>query len=160
MTLRATLITLMLATLGLIAFTPSASATCIDSNPDDNGIGTQGCNLPAASFANTCKVLGYGSLPGALLPTCVPIVCVQECVPHWPPYDCVQDCDGETSSSAAPPCLVAYDPGAPDLSATCDVATCEVGPVIDGGKYDHAVSCEPLLYCVTEPCPGSGRIEV
>lgn len=94
MILRATLLTLTLAALGLVAFAPSASATCIDTSPDDNGVGTQGCNIPVAG---TCKVLVYGELPGG--PTCVTIVCVRECVPHvlddlWPPYDCVQDCDG------------------------------------------------------------------
>ena len=99
MSLRATLLTLMLGLAAFVTFTPAASATCLDTNPDDNGVGTQGCNLPAASFANTCKVLYYGQLPGPLIPTCVQIVCVRECVPHvvddlWPPYDCVQDCDG------------------------------------------------------------------
>jgi hypothetical protein len=92
--IHATLATLMLLGLGLIASAPSASATCIDTNPDDNGVGTQGCNIPVAG---TCKVLVYGDLPGG--PTCQPIVCIRECVPHvlddvWPPYDCVQDCDG------------------------------------------------------------------
>lgn len=76
MILRATLLTLMLAALGLVAFTPSASATCIDTNPDDNGVGTQGCNIPVAG---NCKVLVYGQLPGG--PTCQPIVCVRECYP-------------------------------------------------------------------------------
>jgi hypothetical protein len=88
MILRATLLTLMLATLGLVAFgTPSASATCIDANPDDNGVGTQGCNIPVAG---TCKVLVYGQLPG-VGSGCSPIVCIREC---YPPYECVQDCDG------------------------------------------------------------------
>jgi hypothetical protein len=89
--LRTILTTLMLAFLAFVTFTPAASATCIDLNPDDNGVGTQGCNLPVAG---TCKVLAYGSLPGALMPSCTPIACVVECIPHWPPYDCVQDCDG------------------------------------------------------------------
>ena len=95
MTLRATFLTLMLAALGLIALTPNASATCLDTNPDDNGIGTQDCNVPVVG---DCKVLAYGSLPG-LSTGCSPVVCVSECVPDvkdlvWPPYDCVQDCDG------------------------------------------------------------------
>ncbi len=97
MSLRATLLTLMLALAALVTFTPAATATCIDTSPDDNGVGTQGCNVPVVG---TCKILYYGQLPGPLVPTCVPIVCsVVECVPHlldrlWPPYDCVQDCDG------------------------------------------------------------------
>ncbi|HJQ93335.1 MAG TPA: hypothetical protein VJ874_03500 [Candidatus Thermoplasmatota archaeon] len=159
--IRATLLTLMLAALGLVAFAPSASATCIDSNPDDDGVGTQGCNVPAASFANTCKVLVYGPLPGPLLPTCVPIVCVKECVPHFPPYECVQDCDGETSASATPCDLsVDPDPAGIDVYSQCTSGTCDVGPVVEDGKYDHTVACGPFIQCVTEPCPGSGRIEV
>jgi hypothetical protein len=77
MILRATLITLMLAVLGF-AFTPSASATCIDSNAtDDDGVGTEGCNLPVVSFLNTCKVLAYGEVG----PSCAPIQCVREPCP-------------------------------------------------------------------------------
>ena len=96
MLLRTTLMTLMLALVAFVTAAPTASATCLDVNPDDNGVGTQGCNIPVAG---TCKVLVYGSLPGALVPSCLQVVCVQECVPHvvdelWPPYDCVQDCDG------------------------------------------------------------------
>jgi hypothetical protein len=91
MILRATLLTLMLASLGFIAFTPSASATCLDTNPDDNGVGTQGCNLPVAG---NCKVLVYGQLPG-ISSGCSPIVCIRDC---FPPYDCVQDCGGPEDS--------------------------------------------------------------
>ena len=84
MILRATLSTLTLATLSLLAFgTSPVSATCIDTNPDDNGIGTQGCNLPVGG---TCKVLVYGEVPGTS--DCSPIVCVREC---YPPYECIQD---------------------------------------------------------------------
>jgi hypothetical protein len=97
--LRAALLTLMLASLAFVTFTPAASATCLDANPDDNGVGTQGCNLPAAG---TCKVLAYSTVPGALWPSCLVITCVVECVPAvddlWPPYDCVQDCDGPADS--------------------------------------------------------------
>ena len=92
MTLRATLLTLMLAALGLTAFAPGASASCIDSNPDDDGVGTQGCQIPAGG---DCKVLVYGELPG-IGSGCSPVVCIRECVLD-PPYDCfdgVQDCDG------------------------------------------------------------------
>ena len=86
MILRATLLTLMLATLGLVAFgTPSASATCIDTNPDDNGVGTQGCNIPVGG---DCKVGAYGELPG-ISSGCSPITCVKDCLP--PPYECIQD---------------------------------------------------------------------
>ena len=139
---------------------PTASATCLDTAPDDDGVGTEGCDLPAGG---DCKVLVYGSLPG-IGSGCVPIVCVKECVP----YDCVQDCDGtpaSTSSAASPssqqpPCQVSSDPLAGDLSATCPVSFCEAGPVVEDGRYDHAVSCESFIHCVTEPCPGSGRIEV
>ena len=94
--IRATLATLMLLGLGLIAFGTPVSATCIDSNPDDDGVGTQGCNVPAGG---DCKVLVYGSLPG-VGSGCSPVACVRECVPHFPPYDCfdgVQDCDGTDS---------------------------------------------------------------
>ena len=85
--------TLLLAATAFLAFAPSTSATCIDSNPDDNGVGTQGCNVPVGG---DCKVLVYGQLPG-VSSGCIPIVCVRECIPHLPPYDCidgVQDCDG------------------------------------------------------------------
>ena len=76
--IRATLVTLMLVGLGLIAFgTPTATATCLDTNPDDNGVGTQGCNLPVAG---NCKVLVYGQLPG-VSSGCSPIVCVREPCP-------------------------------------------------------------------------------
>lgn len=64
------------------------------------------------------------------------------------------------TASAAPPCDVGADPLGLTVSATCTVAFCEVGPVVDEGAYDHAVSCQSPLVCVTEPCPGSGRIEV
>jgi hypothetical protein len=77
MILRATLLTLMLAALGLVAFTPSASATCIDATPDDNGVGTQGCSTPVAG---NCKVLVYGQTPG-FSPGCSPITCVRDCIP-------------------------------------------------------------------------------
>ena len=91
--MRIVLTTLLLLA-AAAASAPTANATCIDASPDDNGVGTQGCNVPVVG---TCKVLVYGELPGG--PTCQPIVCVAECVPHildelWPPYDCVQDCDG------------------------------------------------------------------
>lgn len=73
MILRATLLTLMLAALGLIAFAaPTATATCVDANPDDNGVGTQGCNLPVGG---NCKVLVYGSLPGT---QCSQVTCIRE----------------------------------------------------------------------------------
>lgn len=75
MFLRATLITLMIAALGLLAFTPSGSATCIDSNPDDNGVGTQGCNVPVVG---NCKVLVYGQV-GA--PSCAQVQCIREPCP-------------------------------------------------------------------------------
>jgi hypothetical protein len=93
MTFRTALLTLMLATLGLVAFgTPSASASCIDTNPDDNGVGTQGCQVPVGG---DCKVLVYGQLPG-ISSGCSPVVCVKDCLP--PVYDCVQggvqDCRG------------------------------------------------------------------
>jgi hypothetical protein len=84
--IRATLTTLMLASLAflsLLAFAPSASATCIDSNPDDNGVGTQGCNIPAEG---NCKVLVYGQVTG-ISSGCSPIVCVRDCVP----IDCFTD---------------------------------------------------------------------
>ena len=84
MILRATLLTLMLATLGLVAFTPTASATCLDTNPDDNGVGTTGCNIPVAG---NCMVLVYGQLPG-VSSGCSPIACVVECVP--PVYECLE----------------------------------------------------------------------
>ena len=90
--IRATLLTLMLVGLGLIAFTPTVSATCIDSTPDDNGIGTQGCTIPVGG---NCKVLVYGQVPG-MSSGCSPVVCIRDCLP-FPPYDCVdgvQDCDG------------------------------------------------------------------
>jgi hypothetical protein len=89
------LTTCLLALTALAAFAPNASATCLDTTPDDDGVGTNGCNLPAGG---DCQVLVYGSLPG-VSSGCSPVVCVSECVPHvkdlvWPPYDCVQDCDG------------------------------------------------------------------
>lgn len=90
--IRATLVTLGLALLGFAASAPTASATCLDANPDDNGVGTQGCNLPVGG---NCKVLVYGELPG-VSPSCSPIVCIRDCL--FPPYEClqsgVQDCDG------------------------------------------------------------------
>lgn len=87
------LTTCLLALTALAAFAPNASATCLDTTPDDDGVGTNGCNLPAGG---DCQVLVYGSLPG-ISSGCSPIVCVRECVPGFPPYDCfdgVQDCDG------------------------------------------------------------------
>ena len=76
MILRTTLIATMLVALGFIAFgAPTASAACIDANPDDNGVGTQGCNLPVAG---NCKVLVYGSVPGT---SCSQVQCVTE--PCW-----------------------------------------------------------------------------
>lgn len=77
MLVRATLLTLMLAALGLIAFTPTGSASCLDTTPDDDGVGTQGCNIPVAG---NCKVLVYGQLPG-VSNGCSPIVCVREPCP-------------------------------------------------------------------------------
>ena len=82
--IRATLLTLMLAALGLIAFTPNASASCIDSNPDDDGVGMQNCSLPAGN----CKVLVYGEAPG-LGSGCSPFVCVRECTP--PIVQCITE---------------------------------------------------------------------
>ena len=78
MILRAALIALLLATLGLVAFAPTGSATCLDTNPDDNGVGTQGCNLPVSNL-NNCKVLVYGSIPGTS--GCSQIYCIRE--PCW-----------------------------------------------------------------------------
>lgn len=76
--IRATFVTLMLVALGFLAFgTPTATAACIDVNPDDNGVGTQGCNIPVAG---NCKVLVYGELPG-ISSGCSPIVCIRE--PCW-----------------------------------------------------------------------------
>lgn len=78
--IRATLTTLMLASLAflsLLAFAPTASATCIDSTPDDNGVGTQGCNVPVEG---NCKVLVYGQVPG-IGQGCIPITCFSQCVP-------------------------------------------------------------------------------
>ena len=85
--IRATLTTLMLASLAflsLLAFAPTASATCIDSTPDDNGVGTQGCSIPVAG---NCKVLVYGQVPG-VSGDCFPIDCIRDdCVP----IQCVTD---------------------------------------------------------------------
>jgi hypothetical protein len=78
----------------------------------------------------------------------------------WPPYDCVQDCDGPATSAQEAPCGASADPLTLSASAVCEVSFCEVGPVVSGGRYDHAVSCWSPLVCVTEPCPGSGRIEI
>jgi hypothetical protein len=90
--IRATLLTLMLAALGLVAFAPTSSATCLDTNPDDDGVGTQGCNIPVGG---DCRVLVYGQAPG-VSSSCSPVVCIRECLD--PPYDCleggVQDCRG------------------------------------------------------------------
>lgn len=89
--LRTTLLTLLLAATAAAVAAPMASATCLDVAPDDDGVGTEGCNLPVGG---TCKVLVYGQV--GLSSGCVPIVCVRECLP--PPYEClgegVQDCRG------------------------------------------------------------------
>jgi hypothetical protein len=75
--IRATLTTLMLASVAfvaLLAAAPTASATCLDLNPDYNGVGTVGCNVPVVG---DCKVYLYGGLSSS----CVPIQCFRECGP-------------------------------------------------------------------------------
>lgn len=108
-----------------------------------------GVTCTAAASRCTVVVATFGSVEDFLDPYAgcqFPIYCFRECGPPM------------ATSSQASPCQVA--PALPgDLSATCTVAMCEVGPVVESGRYDHAVSCESFLHCVTEPCPGSGRIE-
>jgi hypothetical protein len=144
MTLRATLLTLMLAALGLIALAPGASATCLDTNPDDNGIGTQDCNVPAVG---DCKVLVYGNLPG-LGQDCLPVDCVREC---GPPADSATDASG---TGFAGPCSNDLDP--PDdtgILVRCSSGgiSCRVGALAYGGPLPH-YGCWGPIYCVTEPC--------
>lgn len=122
--------------------------------------GTVGSPVLDAGFGVTCTAAGtrctvvvatFGTIEDFLTPHAgcqFPIYCFREC---GPPMAAAQ--------SQESPCLVASDPSG-DLSATCSAAFCEVGPVVEDGKYDHAVSCESFIYCVTEPCPGSGRIEI
>jgi hypothetical protein len=154
------LLAALVALTALAALPPTASASCLDSTPDDNGVGTTGCRLPVSNTpVPDCHVLVYGQLPG-IGTGCSPIVCVKDCLP----YDCVQDCDGTPSATAtqsqALPCSTFFDAASLSASLTCPVSVCVVGPVIVAGEYDHALSCQSFIYCVTEPCPGSGRIEI
>jgi hypothetical protein len=151
------LLPVLLALAALAAAAPTASASCIDSTPDDNGVGPTNCTVPVLNAKVTCHVLVYGQLPG-ISNSCVPIVCIKDCLP----YDCVQDCDGAPASTQSQqlPCRVTADSNDLSVSATCPAGICVVGPVVEGGRYDHALSCESFIQCVTEPCPGSGRIEI
>ena len=129
--------------------TSAAALPCgtVGSPVLDGGFGV---SCTAAATTCTVAVATFGTVEDFLTPHAgcqFPIYCFRECGPPT------------AAQSQQLPCLVTSDPPA-DLSATCSVAMCEVGPVVEGGKYDHAVSCESFIYCVTEPCPGSGRIEV
>lgn len=136
------------------ALTPTASATCIDATPDDNGVGSNGCNVPVAGPVH-CKVLVYGQLPG-VSSGCSPIVCVRECVP----YDCVQDCDGPADSltqqaSLALPCT--YDLNALDdngVGGRCNVGTVTCTfRALSSLDVPQTPRCDPgFIDCVTEPC--------
>lgn len=206
------LLSAMIVLAAFAASAPTASASCIDTNPDDNGVGTTNCS--GVPIVGNCHVLRYGQLPG-LSHGCAPIDCVQDCdgpadsaasiqgpcssdlnptddngigttcsyggircsvgalaFGAWlqePPVGyscqlpiyCVRECGPPMdSASAALPCSASVDAGALSASATCPVSFCEVGPVVTGGRYDHVLDCWSPLVCVTEPCPGSGRIQI
>jgi hypothetical protein len=47
----------------------------------------------------------------------------------------------------------------PDAGCGVTVGLCEVGPQVDDGKVDRVlIECDPIIYCVTEPCPGGIEI--
>lgn len=128
--------------------------------------------LPCSTLGNPALDAGFGATCSAAGVRCSAVVSTFGTIDDflspsagcsttlWPPYDCVQDCDGPATSAQELPCAASANPLTLDASATCEVAFCDVGPVVSGGRYDHAVSCWSPLVCVTEPCPGSGRIEI
>lgn len=160
--LRSPTVAALLCLAAFTALAPNASAVYICGHQEDARDLVLGDDPVVNAHCTTENMVNYdcdayvtvhqdGSVYRSV--GCEPIIhCVTEPCPG--PYTAPM-----ATSSQPLPCLVVSDPPG-DLSATCSVAVCEVGPVIEGGKYDHAVSCESFLQCVTEPCPGSGRIEI
>src|SRR5688500_8399839 len=77
---RATLLTLMLASLALVATAPTAQATCLALDPDDDGVGSDGCRAPVLGECNV-HVLAYGQVHGSGGSCDGLYQCVRECTP-------------------------------------------------------------------------------
>lgn len=143
MILRTPLAASLLLAFGLIAFAPTGSATCLDTTPDDDGVGSDGCNVPVLGECNV-HVLAYGQLPGSGGSCDSFVQCVRECGP--PTAD----------ASFAGPC--SYDLNPTDdngVAAKCTVAgiTCTVGALRYGSADPvQFPRCQGPIYCVTDPC--------
>lgn len=148
MFLRTTTTALLLASLGLLAMTPGASASCLDTNPDDDGIGADGCNVPVLGECNV-HALAYGQLPG-FGGSCDGLVqCVRECGPpaasaNGPALaSCrVLDANPTDDNGVGADCTVAG-------ALRCTASALWYGPGVPVG----APRCQTVfIYCVTEPC--------
>mgnify|MGYP006175176609 CR=1 FL=1 len=71
-----------------------------------------------------------------------------------------------TTSAAQGPCYGTADLDAPSYTVYCGTSPtigydCHTTVWADAfGVHRDYVTCDPLLYCVTEPCPGGGTIRV
>ncbi len=138
--LRATLTTLMLAFLAFVTFTPSAQATCLDTSPDDDGVGMDGCQVPVLGECNV-HALAYGSVPGSGGSCDAVVQCVREC---WPPAERTNalPCGGDLNPTD--------DNG---VTYRCRAASsdCTVHALAYGASPIPRVWCYRIA-CVTEPC--------
>ncbi len=165
--LRATLAGLfVLASLSALATPAQAVYICqattflsdLDVDDDDPYVADAHCSTENL-VSYTCKARVTLWDGGSVTRTagCEPLICPEHCPP--PPA---------TSSAQQGPCAVGADP---TLTAPLVQVTCSTQPAIGydchtrawadpfGVHRDH-VECDPLLYCVTEPCPGGGPIRI
>jgi hypothetical protein len=163
--LRALVASLVLLA-GLAALVPHASAVYIcqsstflsDLDPDDDDpyIADAHCSTENL-ITYVCKAHVTLNDGGSITRStyCEPLVCTTTC--------CMEACPPPpTMASAQGPCVASPDAGAPRVSVTCStVDGCHETVWIDAlGVHRTYLECDPLLYCVTEPCPGGGPIRI
>jgi hypothetical protein len=164
--LRALVASLLLLA-GFAALAPQASAVYIcqsstflsDLDPDDDDpyIVDAHCSTENVS-TYVCKVHVTVWDGGSVTRTtyCEPLVCTTTC--------CMEACPPPpTMASAQGPCVASPDAGAATVTVTCGTTgyhcteTVWVDPL---GVHRTSLQCDPLIYCVMEPCPGGGPIRV
>lgn len=132
----------LLALASLAVAAPTASATCLDTTPDDDGIGSDGCTVPVLGECNM-HVLAYGQLPGSG-GSCDGLV------------QCVRECGPPTSSSASSlpvPCSGDLNPTDDNgIRQRCQAAgmDCTVTALSYGNPTPRTFCYR--IPCVSEPC--------
>jgi hypothetical protein len=108
-------------------------------------------------LSRTCKEEVKVHYDGSVSRT---LSCQLFCNPYCPPPPAA------TTSAAASPCYVSPDTEAPSVTLTCSTSPaigydCHTTAWADRfGVHRDYIECDPLLYCVTDPCPGGGTIRI